>query len=172
MSFNIIQSVEDVGAEITINVALPDRSLGVSKAQLYERFAHELGNLIHLRNLPLGKVVRLNGPATTEMALTLGVWAARYGAAGVELFDPQAGAYVPVLGRGSMITMPLPVEPGMRVEITGGSLLARGAQAVVINVGAESVNVGEIGGRGRRETAWTDRRNVRPVGWEKLPDWF
>lgn len=170
MSFRIIQSKQDLGAELVITVALPDRSLNISKSEIYKQFSFELSQIAFVHN-PLGKVVRLNGPATTEMALVFGVWAARFGAECVELFDPQAGAYVPVLGKGSAISMPLPVEPGMRVEIVGGALLARGAQAVVVNVGAESVNVAEIGGRtGRRETAWTGRSNVRPVAWERLPD--
>lgn len=167
----IIQGINHSADKIEILVALPDRSLGVSKHEIYLQFAKELRSLAQQSN-PLGKTILLNGPATTEMALTLGVWASRFGAREVLLFDPQAGAYVPVLGGSSDIAMPAPVEPGMRVEITGGALLSKGAQAVVLNVGTDSVNVGEIGGRGRRETAWTDRRNVRPVAWEKIPDWF
>jgi hypothetical protein len=70
--------------------------------------------------------------------------------------------------------MPVPVLPGMVVEVTrDGGLFRAGARAVVLNVGADSVNIADdrpAGRRaGRRDTGWTSRANVRPVGWETTP---
>lgn len=158
----------------TIYTVLPTQ--GFTKPQLLEAFVRDLAEAVrqveHLADDILGGTVRLNGRMTTEMALAAGAIAARLGARRVELFDPTAGEYVTVLGEGSPLAMPVPLLPGMIVEIVNdGGLFRQGATAEVINVGRENVNIAERNGvrRGRRDTGWTRSSNVRPVGWGERP---
>lgn len=159
----------------TIYTVLPAQ--GFTKPQLLEAFVNDLAGAVrqvdHLADDILGGTVRLNGRMTTEMALAAGAIAARLGAKRVELFDPSAGEYVPVLGEGSPLAMPVPLLPGMIVEIVSdGGLFRQGATAEIINVGKDSVNIAEKRNgvyRGRRDTGWTRASNVRPVGWGERP---
>lgn len=169
----IVTNVEVSEEFVTIYLALPGPDAGLSKADILDTFARELrANAWRFARDVLGKAFRLNGRMTVEMALVAGAVAARLGAARVEIFDPAAGAYTPVMGDGCAMAMPVPVLPGMEVEfVQDTALFRRGARAAVVNVGHEQVNVAatERGGR-RRDTGWTDRRNVRPVGWERAPE--
>lgn len=165
----IIQSITKSADCLDVVTALPAPGT-MSNEQILSEFTDDLRDAARLHN-PLGLVVRLNGPATGTMMAVLGAWAVRFGALALEIFDPKQQAYVSVLGGVGPVAMPLPVQPGMRVEITRGGLLSIGALAEVINIGTDSVNVGAIGsGRGRRrETAWTDLAAIKPVAWERLP---
>lgn len=158
---------------VTVFLTLPGPDAGLSKADILDIFARELrNNAWRFARDVLGKRFRLNGRMTVEMALVAGAVAARLGAARVEIFDPATGGYTPVMGDGCAMAMPVPILPGMEVEfIQDTPLFRRGARAAVINVGHEQVNVAatERGGR-RRDTGWTDVRNVRPVGWERAPN--
>jgi len=159
----IVERVE----QQTVYVTLPGPEAGLTKVQILETFVRELCDGLD-PSAVLGQVIRLNGRMTTEMAMAVGAVAARLGARGVELYDPAQDRYVAVLGEGAPLPMPVQLLPGMVVEVTGGSLFRPGARAVVVNVGRESVNIAAEG-RGRRETGWTDIKNVRPVGWETPP---
>jgi len=166
---NIIQNYVLISGDcIEIVTALPAPGT-MSNDAILEQFVEDLRD--NTQGLsPLAKVICLNGPATGTMMAVLGAWAVRFGAKALEVFDPRQGGYVPVLGGLGPVAMPLPIQPGMRVEITRGGLLATGAEAEVINVGTDSVNVAAIGGRGRRrETAWTSLDAVVPTAWERLP---
>ncbi len=165
----IIQSITKSADCLDIVTALPAPGT-MSNEEIVAEFVDDLRDAARLHN-PLGLVVRLNGPATGTMMAALGAWAVRFGAQALEIFDPKQQVYVPVLGGVGPVVMTLPVQPGMRIEVVRGGLLAVGALAEVINVGTDSVNVGAIGsGRGRRrETAWTDLAAIKPVAWERLP---
>ncbi len=175
MDVKIISNVESEERSMTIYTILPPPSAGLTKQEILERFVDELRP--HAPAM-LGRVVRLNGRMTTEMALAAGIVAARFGATGVELYDPARDAYVPVAGLpneiGVPISMPMLVLPGMEVEvIADGGLFRRGAHAVVLNVGRDAVNIAEKRGqwRGRRrDTGWTAIENIRPVAWEEAPE--
>ncbi len=175
MDVKIIANVEIDKQTITIYTLLPPPSAGLTKQEILERFVTELRP--HAASM-LGRVVRLNGRMTTEMALAAGIVAARFGATGVELYDPSRDEYVPVAGLPNEVfaplAMPMLVLPGMEVEIVAdGGLFRRGARAVVLNVGRNSVNIAENRGswRGRRrDTGWTAIENVRPVAWEEEPE--
>lgn len=169
----VIQKIEIEGKTVTVHTALPAQ--GYTKAQLLEAFADELDRVARdgMADAVLDGVLRVNGRMTVEMALAAGAAAARLGARRVELFDPASGEYVPVLGEGAPLTIPVPVLPGMEIEIAGdGGLFRPGARAEVLNVGRDSVNVAQKRNgsrRGRRDTGWTALENVRPVGWTEAP---
>lgn len=171
----VVSNIEVEPGCVTIYTALPGPEAGLTKAQILEAFVREVeAHLPRIADVLLGGVMRLNGRMTTEMAMAAGAIAARLGANAVELYDPTQGSYVPVLGKGGALAMPTPVLPGMVVEIQAGGegLFRQGARAIVLNVGRDSVNIASAAsasGRGRRDTGWTARENVRPVGWESPP---
>lgn len=163
----------EVNDAVTVYVTLPGPDAGLSKLDIARIFARELSNEAwRFAGEVLGRPMRLNGRMTVEMALLAGMVASRLGAASVELFDPATGAYTPVTGEGGVLEMPVPVLPGMIVEVVkDGGLFRRGAEAVVLNVGHEQVNIASLDNRRseRRDTGWTAKTNVRPVRWERPP---
>lgn len=169
----VVQAFEIEGQTVTVTVSLPAE--GYTKAQLLDTFVGEMDS--GLRQYPelapavLGGILRLNGRMTTEIALAIGAIAARLGARKVELSTPD-GSFVPILGDDAPMAMPALMLPGMIVEITrDGGLFRRGGRAVLLNVGQTSVNIAEINSCSRRrDTGWTARKNVQPVGWEVFPD--
>jgi hypothetical protein len=169
----VIQKIEIEGKVVTIHTALPAQ--GYTKARLLEAFAEELDRAARdgMADGALGGTIRINGRMTVEMAMAAGAAAARLGAKRAELFDPASGEYVPVLGEGAPLAIPVSVLPSMEVEIVGGGGLFRpGARAEVLNVGRDSVNVAQKrdgSRRGRRDTGWIALENVRPVGWTEAP---
>lgn len=169
----IITNVEVTDAAVVVYTTLPGPDAGLSKADILRVFARELANEYrYFAEDALGRALRLNGRMTVEMAVIAGVVAARLGASSVELFDPSTGGYTPVMGANAPLPMPIPVQPGMVVRVTRGGLFREGAEAVVLNVGHEQVNIADLGGgrrSGRRDTGWTALDNVRPVRWERPP---
>ncbi len=168
----IIERVEVMDKAVSIYLSLPGPEAGYTKGRLLAAFVDEMQ--LHLHDIApslLGGVMRLNGRMTTEVAMAAGAIAVRLGATRVELFDPSTGTYVPVLGEGGALDMPVQLLPGMVVEVVQeGGLFRPGARAVVLNVGRDSVNIADADAtRRRRDTGWTARENVRPVGWEITP---
>lgn len=160
---------------VTLFTELPPQ--GFTKADLLAAFVKELDNAVRwypdIPHVLLGGVLQVNGRMLTEIALAAGAAAVRLGARAVRLYSPADGEYVSVLGEGGQMAMPVPVLPGMIVEVTrDGGLFRQGAQAVVLNVGRDSVNIAEQRDgwhRRRRDTGWTSRENVKPVGWVDTP---
>lgn len=154
----------------TVFVTLPPE--GYTKAELTEIFVREFSASLQrqLADQILGGTFRLNGRMLTEIALAAGAIAVRLGASAVELSTPD-GEYNRIIGEGAPLSLPVPLLPGMIIEVIhGGGLLRCGARAVVLNVGRDSVNIAEQRSyRRRRDTSWTAIENVRPVGWEKTP---
>ena len=127
---------------VTLFTELPPQ--GFTKAELLAAFVKEFDSAVQWHeDIPqalLGGVLQVNGRMLTEIALAAGAAAVRLGARSVRLYSPADGDYVPVLGEGGQMAMPVPVLPGMIVEVTrDGGLFRQGAQAVVLNVGRDSL---------------------------------